>query len=407
MGSYERKVSNVESILFTPTHIGSIELKNRFVRSATVECLASEDNHLTEKYYKVYERLAKGGVGLIITGNYYINPMGRAADNNLVLDCDDVIDDLRKLTGIVHGYGAKIVGSINHSGRQCNPNLIGERPISPSGIRDTLNGIKPRTMSVQEIEDTIKAFSSAAGRIKDGGFDGVQIQGAHGYLISQFLSSYTNRRKDQWGGSLENRMRFVTRIYEDIRNEVGANYPILIKINSEDQIRGGVTLEESIEMSKKLEALGFDAIEVSGGIKEGGFTITKGDIPRDLILSKLGPVKRFLFRFVQKKLQKDAEFKGGYFLPQAAEIKKNVGIPIISVGGMRRREMMEQALFKGQADLISLSRPFIRQPNLVKQMEKSSDADPINCINCNRCTVEITEHYKPLRCYYPPKNETN
>ncbi|MCP4135261.1 MAG: NADH:flavin oxidoreductase, partial [bacterium] len=258
------------TILFTPAKIGSIELKNRFVSSATVECLASEDNRLTEKYYKVYERLAKGGVGLIIPGNYFINPIGRAVDKVLVIDRDDVIDDLRKLTDIVHRYGAKIVGQINHGGRQCNPGLIGEQPVSPSGVRDTLSGIKPRQMSVQEIEETISAFAGAAGRIKKTGFDGVQINGAHGYLVNQFLSSYTNRRRDQWGGSLENRMRFVTRIYEEIRNEVGAHYPLIIKINCEDAIKGGITLEESIAMSKKLEALGFDAIEVSGGIKETG-----------------------------------------------------------------------------------------------------------------------------------------
>ena len=379
------------TILFTPATIGSIELKNRFVRSATVECLASEDNHLTEKYYKVYERLAKGGVGLIIPGNYFINSIGRATAKVLVIDRDDVIDDLRTLTHIAHSYGANIIGQINHGGRQSDPVLIGTQPIAPSEVRDTLTGINPREMSAQEIEHTIKAFGSAAGRIKEAGFDGVQINGAHGYLVNQFLSSHTNRRRDQWGGSLENRMRFVTRVYEEIRNEVGTDFPVLIKVNCEDQITGGVTLEESIAMSKKLESLGFNAIEVSGGIKEAGFTTTKGDIPEELIT------------FIPEKLQKAARFKEGYFLPQAAAIKNSVSIPIISVGGMRRRGMMEQALLQGQADLIALSRPFIRQPLLVRQMEQSPDADPIKCTNCNRCTWEITVLYKPLRCYYHPK----
>lgn len=179
----------------------------------------------------------------------------------------------------------------------------------------------------------------------------------------------------------------VTRIYEEIRNEVGDNFPLLIKINCEDQISGGITLEESIVISKKLEALGFDAIEVSGGIKEAGFVTCKGDIPSELI------------GFMPEQLQKAAEFMEGYFLPQAAAIKKSVSIPIISVGGIRRRKTMEQALLQEQTDLIAPSRPFIRQPNLVKQMEKSPDADPINCTNCNRCTWEITVLYKPLRCY--------
>ncbi len=393
------------TMLFAPAGMGPIELKNRFVRSATVECLATEDNRLTEEYYKAYERLAKGNIGLIIPGNYFINSIGRATDKVLVIDRDDVIDDLKKLTDIVHAHGAKIVGQINHGGRQCDPKLIGEEPIGPSGIRDTLTGVKPREMSEQEIEETIRAFGSAAGRVKEAGFDGVQINGAHGYLVNQFLSSRTNRRRDPWGGSLENRLRFVSRVYEEIRNAVGTDYPVLIKINAEDQIRGGVTLEEAIETSTRLEAFGFDAIEVSGGIKETGFTTTKGDIPEDLILSNMGFVKRLLFRFVEKKLQAAAEFKEGYFLPHAAAIKNRVAIPIISVGGFRRREMMEQALLQEQADFISLSRPFVRQPNLAKQMEKNPDADPISCINCNRCTYEITVNYKPLRCYYPPRKK--
>jgi 2,4-dienoyl-CoA reductase-like NADH-dependent reductase (Old Yellow Enzyme family) len=379
------------SILFTPSKIGSIVLKNRFVRSATVECLSSEDNRLTEEYYKVYERLSKGGVGLIIPGNYFINKVGRITDKVLVIDRDDVIDDLRNLTDMVHCHGAKIVGQINHGGRQSDLKVIGEQPIGPSAVQDTLTGITPREMSPKEIEETIKAFRDAAGRIKEAGFDGVQIHAAHGYLINQFLSSHTNQREDQWGGSLENRMRFVTRVYDDIRKDVGEDFPILVKINCEDQIKGGVTLEESISMSRKLEAFGFDAIEVSGGIKEAGFATTKGDIPEELIA------------FIPESLQKASAFREGYFLQQAAEIKKNVSFPVISVGGMRRRETMEQALLHGYADLIALSRPFIRQPNLVKQMEKNPDADPINCTNCNRCTVEITLKYKPLRCYYSTK----
>jgi 2,4-dienoyl-CoA reductase-like NADH-dependent reductase (Old Yellow Enzyme family) len=379
------------SLLFTPTTLGSMELKNRFVRSATVECLASADNRLTEKYYKVYERLAKGGVGLIIPGNYFINSIGRATDRVLVIDRDDVIDDLHTLTDIVHNYGARIVGQINHGGRQSDPRLIGEQPIGPSGVRDTLTGIEPREMSLQEIEDTLKAFGRAAGRIKRAGFDGIQINGAHGYLVNQFLSSHTNRRKDQWGGALDNRMRFVARMYEEIRNEVGTVFPVLIKINCEDQVPGGITLEESITISKKLEALGFNAIEVSGGIKEAAFTTTKGDIPAELA------------SFIPETVQKAAAFTEGYFLPQAAAIKNSVSVPIIAVGGMRRREMMERALLQGQADLIALSRPFIRQPNLVTQMQRNPGADPIHCTNCNRCTVEVTVFYKSLRCYYTSK----
>jgi 2,4-dienoyl-CoA reductase-like NADH-dependent reductase (Old Yellow Enzyme family) len=393
------------SLLFNPAKIGNLELKNRFVSSATVECLVSEDNRISEKYFKVYKRLAKGGVGLIIPGNYFVNKSGVAVAKNLVIDNDNVIPDLEKLTNLVHENGAKIIAQLNHGGRQCDPKIIGQKSVSPSTVRDNLTGIKPRKLQVKEIEEIIEDFANAALRVKKSGFDGIQLNAAHGYLINQFLSSRTNRRKDKWGGSLENRMRFLVEIYQTIRSKVGNSFPILVKINSQDNIKKGVSLSESIILSKKLNKLGVDAIEISGGIKETGFTTTKGDIPKDVLLKNVGFIKRLLFVFIKDKLQKAAKFHENYHLSQAIAIKENVSVPIILVGGLRNRIKMERILKQGQADFIAMSRPFIRQPNLVNQFIKYPNSERITCVNCNKCTVEITVNNKPLRCYYNPKKE--
>ncbi len=386
------------SALFEPGMIGAMRVKNRFVRSATAELLASDDGRVTDRYLKVYARLARGGVGLIITGNFYVNALGRDLPRIIVPDRDENIGDLEKVVEAVQGNGAKIVAQLNHCGRQANPQVIGTTPVCPSPVRDKFSRVKPREMTTGEIEGTIDAFGEAARRVKQAGFDGVQIHAAHGYLINQFLSGYTNRRKDRWGGSIENRTRFLMEVYARIRSEVGPGYPVLTKLNAEDFVPRGVTLEEATSVCRKLEENGIDAIEVSGGIKEKGLAITKGDIPRDLILKDLSLVERVLLRFMEKPMQESARFEEAYFLPYAAAIKRSVSIPILAVGGMRRRAVMENALKSGGADFISLCRPFIRQPNLVNRMEKDN-GDPISCTSCNRCTLEMVVHHKPMKCY--------
>jgi 2,4-dienoyl-CoA reductase-like NADH-dependent reductase (Old Yellow Enzyme family) len=348
---------------------------------------------------RAYTQLARGGVGLIITGNYYVHRLGRALPRLFVLDRDEIIEDLRTVAETVHGHDARIVAQLNHGGRQCDPEVVGETPLAPSPVRDKLSRVKPRAMSGADIEDVIRSFGEAAGRVKEAGFDGVQIHGAHGYLITQFLSGYTNKRNDEWGGSLENRMRFLVEVFKEMRSSVGPDFPILIKINADDFVKRGMTPDEGIIVCKKLDELGIDAIEVSGGMLEQGLIYVKGDIPRDLAMRNRSLMERFALRLMEKSLRELARFEEGYFLTHAAAIKKSVRVPVIAVGGIRRRTTMEQAIRSGQADFISMCRPFIRQPNLVNLMQKGKE-DPITCTNCNRCSLEIAAHYNPMKCYY-------
>jgi 2,4-dienoyl-CoA reductase-like NADH-dependent reductase (Old Yellow Enzyme family) len=386
------------SALFTPGVIGPMKVKNRFVRSATAESLASDDGKIGEQYLRAYRNLAKGGVGLIIPGNYYVNQQGRALPRIPSIDRDEMIPDLKKVVDIAHEYDAKIVAQLNHGGRQCDPKTLGMTPAAPSAVRDLVNNTKPRAMTHGEIEDTVAAFGEAARRAKEAGFDGVQIHAAHGYLVNEFLSGHTNRRTDQWGGSLEKRMRFPIEVFKVIRSIVGPDYPILTKINSEDYIKRGVTLAECVAVCKKLDEMGIAAIEVSGGIAERGLSTIKGDIPMDLVMGNRNIVERLLVKFMEKSLRSWARFEEGYFLSNAAEVKRNVKAPVIAVGGFRRRAMMERALESGQADFISMCRPFIRQPNLVNQMQKGG-GDIISCTSCNRCSLEMLVYHHPMRCY--------
>ena len=386
------------SLLFEPGKIGNMELRNRFVRSATVECLCTEDGRVTDAYLRAYERLSRGGAALILPGNYYVNPLGHAYPMQPVVDRDEVIEDLRKVVSVVHEHGARIVEQLNHGGRQADPKLIGSRPVGPSPVRDKMTFVKPKQMTGREIEKTIDDFGESARRMKDAGFDGVQIHAAHGYLINQFLSAYTNRRKDEWGGSIENRMRFLVEVFRAMRARVGPDYPLLVKINGEDFAKTGVRPQECAAHCRKLEELGIAAIEVSGGIAEKGLVTIKGDIPMDLLLQGRSIFERAVMRVMEGSLKRRAAFKEAFFLPQAAMVKKSVKVPVLAVGGMRTRKKMEDVLEKSQADFISMCRPFIRQPNLVKLLERDG-GDPISCTSCNRCSLEILLHNKPMRCY--------
>ena len=386
------------SVLFTPGTIGSMTLKNRFVRSATRELLVADNGRLTKSYIGLYSRLARGGVGLIIPGGYYVRADGLPAQRCVVTDKDEIIADLQTLVEVVHNHGAKIVAQLNHSGRQSDPKVISHIPLGPSPVRDKRTLVKPRQMKQREIEDIIVAFGDAAHRMKEVGFDGVQIHAAHGYLVNQFLSAYTNRRRDKWGGSIENRMRFLVEIYKLVRSITGTNYPILVKINGEDYVKRGVTIDETKIVCSKLDELGINAIEVSGGIGEVGLMTIRGDIPRDLLMRNRSLVERVFLLIKMKFSQNSVRFKEAFFLSEAAAIKSVVRSPVIAVGGIRNRLTMEGMLESGQADFIAMCRPFICQPNLVNRMEKG-EQNPIFCSNCNRCSFEVLVHQNPLRCY--------
>ncbi|MGD1076055.1 MAG: NADH:flavin oxidoreductase [Thermodesulfovibrionales bacterium] len=345
-------------MLFDPFSFSGLDLRNRIVRSATYEKRANEDGFVTESLMEFYRDLTRGGAGLIITGNALVHPSGRSVRQMLCIHSDIYIRGLRNLTEAVHELGGVIAIQLVHGGRQSLPILLGgHAPLAPSAVHDPSSGVTPQAMTDEEIWEIIEAFGDAARRARIAGFDAVQIHGAHGYLVSAFLSPHTNKRLDYWGGDVERRFHFLEETYFAMRREVGEDYPLLIKINADDMIESGLKIEDSAGIAKRLEALGVDAFEVSGGMFESGQKTAQPDI-----------------------LTEDRE---AYFRYAGKSYKERLNCPIVLVGGMRSVSVMEDVLRKREADLISLARPLIREPDLpnrFKEGKKKAD-----CISCNGC----------------------
>lgn len=389
------------SVLFEKTSIKGLELKNRLVRSATHEGMGDENGFPTNSLFKLYERLAKGGVGLIITGHSVVSQDGKI-NSALCIDKDDHIPKYKELVENVHKNGAKIAMQINHCGRQTTKDMTGTQTIAPSAIKDNMLLDKPRAMTEQEIERTIEAFGKASKRVKDSNFDAVQLHGAHGYLINSFLCPHTNRRKDKWGGSIENRMRFVKEVYKSCREQVGDDYPILIKMSAYDNMKKGLKKEEGIIMAAMLADIGFDAIEVSCGIGEDGISSIRGEFHGDAYLEKYPMYKKqnAIFKFVMKhfgsQIVKPVPFSQAYNRDVAKEIKSKVDVPVFLVGGMISPPVMEDVIEKGDSDFVSLSRALINNPKFPNKI-KDGSKEPSKCIHCNLCVCNLFAN--PLRCY--------
>ncbi|MEE9201209.1 MAG: NADH:flavin oxidoreductase [Candidatus Brocadiales bacterium] len=345
-------------LLFSPVTINTMEVANRFVRSATNEYMTDENDFVTDRQAALYEQLARGGVGLIITGHSYVMKGGKASKKQAAIYDDKFIPAYKRLLKRLKPYGAKVVLQISHGGRQTKPEICGSAPVAPSAVTDKSTGVTPRELTHDEILDVIECFGHAARRAREAGFDGVQIHAAHGYLLSEFLSPYTNRRNDEWSGGVENRARFVLEVLRACRTRAGDDFPILVKLQTDDFVEGGLVVEEAVDIAKMLEREGIDAIETSGGIVESFPAACQTEI--------------------------DAPVKEGYFVSSAEKIKRAVSVPVIVVGGIRSIGVMESIIRENKADLISMSRPFIREPDLVERLKKGL-ATKAACISCNQC----------------------
>jgi 2,4-dienoyl-CoA reductase-like NADH-dependent reductase (Old Yellow Enzyme family) len=346
-------------VLFEPISLAGLRLRNRIVRSATYEKMADPDGRVTDRLIDNYAGLARGGAGLIITGFALVHPSGRAAPQMLSLHADSFMEGLGRLTLAVHREGGVIAVQLVHGGRQCPPLMLGgARALSPSEMYDRFTRSTSKAMEEAEIWTVVDAFADAAWRARSAGFDALELHAAHGYLISSFLSPYTNRRDDYWGGDEERRSHFAEEVLKAVRQSVGSDYPVLIKINADDLVEGGLKPGESLRHVRRLEPLGLDAVEISGGMRDSRIKTIRPDI--------LAP-------------EDEAYFRGAGKL-----FKDGLGIPVILTGGMRSREVMEGVLERGEADLVGMSRPLIREPDLPNLMREGKGA--ADCISCNKCT---------------------
>lgn len=344
--------------LFDQTRLAGMELKNRFVRSATHDGLADEQGHLTEELFQVYENLAKGGVGTIITGLTFVCDQEEQIPRQMGIYNDSFIDEYKKMTDLSHKYGAKIILQIACLGSQTSPSASGKIMWGPSSVEDLGYKTTPKEMTLQDLLLVQTAFAEAALRARKAGFDGVQMHAAHGYLLSKFLSPYYNRRSDGYGGSIDNRARMVLETYQAIRAKVGLEYPVLIKINCEDFMDQGMTFAECKYVCKKLAELGINAIEISGG--------SQSSRPDQGVVRVITPEQE------------------SYFKPYAAELAREIDIPVILVGGNRNFEGMTEIVNQTSIEYFALSRPLICESNLINQWQ-SGDLKHAKCISCNKC----------------------
>jgi len=347
------------SVLFETTSINNLTLNNRFVRSATWEGMANEDGSCTSRIINLMGELAKGGVGLIISGHAYVHREGQAGPWQMGIYSDQLLPGLTEMAESVSNKGGKIIVQLAHAGCQAAFNLTGLEPLGPSIVKNK-DGILCREINREEIHRVAESFGQAAFRAQKAGFDGVQIHAAHGYLLSQFLSPFYNKRKDEYGGSIENRARIVLEVLLSIRNMVGEKYPIFIKMNSEDFLEGGFGKNEMIQVAASLEKAGIDAIELSGG------TVSSG---------KYTPVRT-------DKI--DSKEKEVYYREAAKQYKEKISVPLLLVGGIRSYEVAEQLVKEGLADYIALCRPLIREPHLINRW-KSGDIKKATCRSDNLC----------------------
>jgi 2,4-dienoyl-CoA reductase-like NADH-dependent reductase (Old Yellow Enzyme family) len=391
------------SIVFEPSSIGSMALKNRIVRSAFIENMASSDGLPTDDTLRLYERLARGGVGLIITGMAYVNRVGRGQPLQHGAHVDAMIPAWRRITDSVHELGGKIAMQIVHCGRQTNPKTLSDaQAVAPSAAPNLYYLTRSRAMTGDEIEQTIKDFGDAAARVKEAGFDAVQVHGAHGYLVSSFLSPLTNRRRDEWGGDAERRFRFPLEVYNSVRRAVGPGFPVLYKMNANDFTWNGLTPRESFPAAHRLAELGVDALELSGGIFETFLHTSRGGMPLDLIALGRSPIVRQCLMTVFRLQKMFIPFKEAYFLPYAAKLKPTLKIPLILVGGIRTPETAERILESGAADFVSMARPLVREPDLPNKW-LSGRRVAAQCSSCNRCAGEEDRGNK-AKCYARTKS---
>ncbi|MFH0825693.1 MAG: NADH:flavin oxidoreductase [Pseudomonadota bacterium] len=347
---------------FESTWIKGLEMRNRSVRSATWTGLGDGMGRVTDRAVEFYAELGRGGIGLIVTGYQYIMTNGQQLPNMIGNYEDGLAEGLGRLAEAVHGAGGRVVPQLVHTMARSNPSLFreGDELWGPSGIPEPADGPVPKEMTKDDIRSFVEAYAAAAARSKAAGFDGIQLHGAHGYGINQFLSEAWNRRGDSYGGSLSNRYRVLGEIMEAIRAAVGNDFPVLIKLNGQDFVDGGLTIQESVRIAQRLVDDGMDAIEVSGGCASS---------PQDRT-----PARR--------KIAKESD--EAYLSDLAAAVKSAVTVPVITVGGIRSLSVANKLIEDRKADYVAMSRPFIREPHLVERW-KSGDESRASCISCNGC----------------------
>jgi 2,4-dienoyl-CoA reductase-like NADH-dependent reductase (Old Yellow Enzyme family)/thioredoxin reductase len=358
--------------LFSPFAIGILKMENRIVMPPMATNYASTEGFVTQRQIDYYVERAKGGFGYINVEHTGIHPQGKASPKMLLISTDEHAAHINKLVEAVHYAGGKIVVQINHAGRQTFSKVTGSPIVGPSPIPALPIMESPRELSISEIEEIVEAFTVAAERVKKAGADGVEIHMAHGYLLCSFLSPFSNKREDRYGGDISGRARFPGEVLKAVRNRVGPDFPIICRLSGDEYVEGGLTIEETKQIAKILEREGADALHISACNAASGYL-------------NHPPY------YVQE----------GVFIHLAEAIKSEIDIPVIAVGRIRNPVMADQIIREQKADLVSMGRASIADPHMPNKAKEGRFDEIIPCISCNKCIQTL--RVDSVRCTVNPE----
>lgn len=384
--------------LIQPIDIGTMHLRNRMVQPAMGTNLANADGTVSDATVAYYARRANGGVGLIITEICTPERRGQMIPGELEVSSYAFVPGLSRLVAAAHSGGARIALQLAHGGARTSEAITGYQPISPSGIGTELHpDDRPRPMTSGEIQELVNAYGLAAQRAKLAGFDAVELHGAHGYMLLQFLSGYTNRRTDEYGGSLKNRARFPLGIIRCVKESAGSDFPVIFRLSAEEYVSGGVTLDEAIQFARWAEETGADAIHISAGT-----FASRMEVFGRVMSGHEQPAGKRLSEGVSVGVWVPPHYvPRGNLVPLAAAIKQNVSVPVIAVCGLNP-ELGEQVIANGQADLVAMGRQIIADPDYPDKVVAGEPENIRRCLRCNECLGAVLNH-RGLECAVNPE----
>lgn len=358
--------------LFSPIQVGPREVENRILMTGMSAHMAPDQGWVTDREVAFYERRARGGVGYIVVGAAFVHPSGTFGAQ-LGIHSDEMIPGLARLASVIRRHGPVASIQLHHAGRQTNSAVTGYPLIAPSAIPCPVKQEVPRELSRADIEEAIEWYAEGARRAMEAGFDGIEVHGAHGYLPAQFLSSRANQRSDEYGGSLENRARFITRTVRRVREVVGTDIPLTVKISGNEFVDDGLTTDESPQIARQLEDAGADLVAASAGVAPYYFTVPNMSLPR------------------------------GCFTDLARALKATCSIPISTVGRITTPELAEEILVRGDADVISMGRSLISDPDFPLKAREGREADICVCIGCNKGCHDPSRDERATACLLNPE----
>ncbi len=374
---------------FGPATLGPLRLRNRVIKAATFEGM-SAGGVVSPSLIDFHRRMAAGGVAMTTVSYVAVSRDGRGAPNELYIH-DGAAEGLAEIARAVHAEGAAISAQLGHAGAV---GTIRKRYLGPSATR-TITGTRVHAISAAEIDAVVEDFATGAGMLAAAGFDAVELHFGHHYLVSAFLSPRWNRRKDSYGGPVQNRARLALRILAAVRDRVGSAMAVTAKLNMTDGIRGGLDVADSIEVARLLAADGrLDALELSaGGSQANQMFMFRGDPPRKEMAAALPGIQGAVFRLAGPVLFRRYPFREAYLLPMARQFRAAVPLPLVLLGGINTVDTIRQAMAEG-FDFVAMGRALLRDPALVGKMADGS-ATRGNCIHCNKCVPSI---YSGTRC---------